>query len=372
MKRFANQPLRTNPHIAVLFSEKVGGFVAVTPLLRGLHRKYPGCTIDYFGGELTREFELASSLISSRASLYGRDRKPEDLLSYIIRRRQGFGDYDLVVNLETSHTNRLVAAMLQGKYVCGPCLTSDFRTELPFLENEVDYMWLENDWGKPDFLQRHSGLFNSGFIGEIFCRLAYVPDDPIIFEVPRGEIQCTIPEVLIGTSTTRAVKRWTTKSWIEVINWCTERGLSVGLLGSHPSVEQQFYTTENQEQALLDTTPILDMRGHFTLLQVAQALSLAQYCVAIDAGIMHIATVLGTPTVAIFGNLTSYIRLWSPPLPNLAVVTSDEYCNLCELTNFKTNQCLQSSHACMERIKPEKVINALQKFMSVGSRIHNT
>ena len=46
-------------------------FVVATPLLRGLREKYPGCTVDYFGGARTRDLEAASALLDSRFSLFG-------------------------------------------------------------------------------------------------------------------------------------------------------------------------------------------------------------------------------------------------------------------------------------------------------------
>ena len=55
MRRFADQALGPTPHIAVLSSGKVGNFVVLTPLLRGLKEKYPACALDYFGSDITAE-----------------------------------------------------------------------------------------------------------------------------------------------------------------------------------------------------------------------------------------------------------------------------------------------------------------------------
>ena len=78
MEPFDDQPLGERPHIAVFSSDKVGNFVVITPLLRGLRQKYPGCAIDFFGGEITRDFEEACPYIDARCSLYGGE--PGDFL----------------------------------------------------------------------------------------------------------------------------------------------------------------------------------------------------------------------------------------------------------------------------------------------------
>ena len=57
MERFTDQPLGARPHLAVFGSDKVGNFVLTTPLLRGLKEKYPGATLDFFGGETTSDLE---------------------------------------------------------------------------------------------------------------------------------------------------------------------------------------------------------------------------------------------------------------------------------------------------------------------------
>ena len=58
MELFCDQPLRKQPHIAVFSSSKVGNFVVITPLLRGLKAKYPDCTLDFFGSDITEDFEI--------------------------------------------------------------------------------------------------------------------------------------------------------------------------------------------------------------------------------------------------------------------------------------------------------------------------
>jgi ADP-heptose:LPS heptosyltransferase len=60
MQRFTDQPLGPQAHLAVFGSDKVGNFVLTTPLLRGLKAKYPGATLDFFGGATTRDLEDAS------------------------------------------------------------------------------------------------------------------------------------------------------------------------------------------------------------------------------------------------------------------------------------------------------------------------
>ena len=57
MQRYEGQYLGETPNITVLGSSKVGNFIITIPMLRAIRRKYPRCRIDFWGSELTRDFE---------------------------------------------------------------------------------------------------------------------------------------------------------------------------------------------------------------------------------------------------------------------------------------------------------------------------
>ena len=92
MQRFTDQALGQTPHIAVLSSNKVGNFVVLTPLLRGLKEKYPTCTLDFFGSDVTADFEINCPHIDARFSLYSsRDDYLEALTNFVSTRAEEAG-----------------------------------------------------------------------------------------------------------------------------------------------------------------------------------------------------------------------------------------------------------------------------------------
>ena len=56
MQRYNGKCLGSTPHIVVIGSCKVGNFVVTIPLLAEL-KKYPEAIIDFWGSEVTRDFE---------------------------------------------------------------------------------------------------------------------------------------------------------------------------------------------------------------------------------------------------------------------------------------------------------------------------
>src|SRR5262249_51728980 len=157
-------PLRDRPHLAVLFQDKIGGFVVTTPLLRGLKEKYPGATVDYFGGDRTVELEAACPYVDQRYSLYGVADAIRDLPGFLTKREAEAGPYDLAINLDFNPLNAVAATMMRPTYVVGRCFQADGRRELPFGSGSIDRIQdPATFWAGEDFLPRFSGVLQSNF-----------------------------------------------------------------------------------------------------------------------------------------------------------------------------------------------------------------
>lgn len=360
MERFSGQDLGERPHLAVLFSDKLGGFVVATPLLRGLKEKYPGCVLDYFGGERTAELESACPHVDSRYAIYGDGDPLRGVAAYVTAREAEHGPYALAVNLDSHPVNAAVMAMLRPRFVVGRSYTPDARRELPFGDEPVEGLHHES-WSSPDLLVRYRGVLSSTYIGEIFCRLARVETDFTRTEVPTAPPHVAVPDVLVATGATRAAKLWPRAYWQQLISRLANLGLSAGLLGGAPSAQRALYGSASTDEHLLASTDLVDLRGKLTLPQVAGALERARACITVDNGIMHLAYSVGTPTVAIFG--ASPWRVWAPRLPHLSIVLPTVECTLCEDNRFRNDGCLRPQHVCMENVAPDVILARLERLL---------
>lgn len=372
MEPFDDQPLGARPHIAVFSSDKVGNFVVITPLLRGLRRKYPDCVIDFFGGEITRDFEEACPHIDARCSLYGGE--PGGFLgrltAFLIARRAEAGPYALAINCdEFSELNLVVVTAVAPRYIAGGALTSDFRRRLPRRDDPVDRLLADDDWNGADFVARHAPLVGSNYIGEIFCRLARLDGthtDPFRTEVPTAPPPFVPPDVLLHVTTTRGAKLWPVANWAAVAAWCAARGLSVGLLGHRAEIERRLYNAGGDEDWLVANAPVADLRGETKLTELAGVFAGARAAVCVDAGPMHIAAAVGCPTVAVFGvdadgDGASPLRLWAPRGPHFHLALSPTKCRVCVEHRFRNRDCLVAGHPCMADLSVGRVIEALER-----------
>lgn len=373
MQRFTDQPLGERPHLAVFGSDKVGNFVVTTPLLRGLKEKYPGCTLDFFGGETTRDLEERCPYIDARFALYGeREDYLGELTAFVNERRAAHGPYDLAINCdEFSELNLVVVAATAPRFLVGGALAPDFRRRLPAGDDIRDQMLRDPGWNDAEFPARYDGLLQTNYLAEIFCRMAYVDTDFTRIELATDAPPFDVPDVLLHMTATRSAKQWLPDYWRTLIDWCAAHNLSVGVVGNRPDIERARYHAGGWEETLLATTALRDLRGETRLTELAGAFQRTRAAVVVDAGPMHIAAAVGCRTVCIFGNNASGdgaspVRLWAPRSPNALITVTPATCTVCVEQRFKNEACLVPGHPCMRDLTPAAVIALLAEALEDG------
>jgi ADP-heptose:LPS heptosyltransferase len=307
VRRYTGQDLPTGARIAVLTNDALGNLVVATPLMQMLREKVGPSALDHFGGTRVQELAEASELIDVAFPLHGSS--PRRLAVSLPEA------YDLVVNVERSAWAKCAAAVLAGEsgFVCGPCLDGEGRGDLPFADDPRGRLWNDEEWIAEDLTTRYRFL-DSGFIGEIFCRLAYL-DGPIPpYRLPHRAPSRPVPEVLISTAASLPEKLWSGEHWFALVQALRENHLSVGLLGAKPELQSRYWEGGGFEAGVIEAGAE-DLRGTLTLPEVMGAIDGARLVVTIDNGIVHFACASNTPTVGLFRN--GIHRLWAPPTPNL-------------------------------------------------------
>ena len=256
---------------------------------------------------------------------------------------------------------------LAPTYVGGGSLTSNLRRSLPWGDEAQQRFLADLDWDSPAFLARYQGIFSSNYIAELFCQMAYVSEysDPTAISLPSAEPPFVVPDLLIHCTTARSAKLWPFESWRQVLQHCGERGWTVGLVGSPPAAQKEAYNAGDGEEQLLASTALIDLRGRTSLIQLAGACAKAKAVISVDAGPLHIAAAVGTPTLAIVGNDqeavgASPLRLWLPRCTNVSRTISTVSCSACADNRFRNDDCLVEGHPCMVGVEPEQVIDWLE------------
>ncbi len=364
--RYAGENLKKRPHIVVLGSCKVGNFVVSTPVLKGLKKRFPDSVIGFVGSEVTADFELALPSIDWRISWD--DVKPGaglKLQECFAEKIRAFGSIELAVNLDGF--NPVTCALvpwLNPTYVAGGSLKANLRSHLPWGDLPQQSFLADPEWDSKEFVDRYKGRFKTNYIAELFCNMVFIGDfvDPTAIELPTSQPPFEVPDLLIHCTTARGAKIWPFDYWKKVIEFASIKGLSVGLVGSSPNAQRDTYNAGDSEEDLVESTSLIDLRGQTTLMQLAGASLLARGVISVDAGPLHIAAAVGTPTFAIVGNDidgigASPIRLWMPRCKNVSRTIAKETCSKCADNHFRNDNCLVDSHPCLRSVDPEQVIN---------------
>ena len=371
MQRYAGEPLSERPHIVVLGSCKVGNFVVSTPVLRGLKQRFPDAVIGFLGSEVTADFEQALPEVDWRASWDAcGDGAALHLQEVLYERRKRYGLVDLAINLDGFNpVTCTLVPWLSPRFVAGGSLRANLRAALAWGSDPRQRFLADTDWDSSSFLERYDGVFTSNYIAELFCQLAFVADhvDCTKVMLPSKKPPFEVPDLLIHCTTARAAKVWPFDCWAAVVRTVANWGWSVGLVGSPPAAQKEAYNSGDGEEWLLATTPLQDLRGRTSLIELAGACREARAVVSVDAGPLHISAAVGTATFAVVGNDkngvgASPIRLWLPRVPTCARSESTYTCDRCSSERFRNDDCLVEGHPCMAGVEPQQVIGWLEKI----------
>jgi len=320
VKRYSGETLPAGSRIAIVANDAIGNYVVSTPLLQMLRQRWKPAAIHYYSGNRTQELWMEDPNIDWGFPLHGSEPNFSVLNAFA---EIGHERYDLVINVEWSAWAKCFTAVISSlnTYVCGPCLGSDGRSDLAFEDDLQGKLWNDQEWISASLPLRYPFL-KSGFIGEIFCRLAYLEGDVPLYSVPQRPVSSEIPDVIISAAASLPEKLWPGEKWLELAQKCKTAGLSVGLVGAKPTAQSIFWKGAGDEEVLVQRRLVKDLRGAFRMPEVVGALAKARAVVTIDNGILHLAVAAGTKTIGLYRY--GIHRLWAPPFDGLDVLTVGE------------------------------------------------
>jgi ADP-heptose:LPS heptosyltransferase len=224
---------------------------------------------------------------------------------------------------------------------------------LPDADDRQQQLDDDLDWNRASLVDEYRDLIGSNYMGELWCRRAGLVTDFFRPEVPIADPGPGVPDVIVATGGTRATKIWPIDGWLALARLLRGDGLSVGLVGVARAQQGRYGSSVEDDDRLVAEAGLVDLRGRWTLPQVAGAARAARAAVTIDNAIGHIAAAVGTPTVTLWGG--SPWRLWMSRLPNARHLRPTAVCALCEDSRFRNQHCLRERRVCMESITPHRV-----------------
>lgn len=151
-------------------------------------------------------------------------------------------------------------------------------------------------------------------------------------------------------------KRWPEENYGELARMLTAEGTSLLLFGG----EEDCGTAAAIRMAAPGR--VHDLTGRLTLLETAAAMEHCRAVIANDSGLMHMATAMRRPVVALFGSTVREFGFFPYHSPAAILETEGLRCRPC--THIGRARCPKGHFACMRAITPRDVIAALDEVLS--------
>ena len=327
--------------LLVRFSS-IGDILLTTPLVRALRRRHPDAQLIYVTKRAMAPLVADNPHLSQVVAL-----DPDEPLSHLashLRRLQPTHGLDLHGNLRSTALRLLVRCRWSGyakRKLARAFLVATkldlYRGDVPVAERYFEAarrLDVLPDGGPPEF-----------FLG------AAARERVAHWLAERGLDAAPIAALAPGAA--HATKRWPIPHWQALAARLREAGYRIVVLGGP---EDRGAAQQLAGEALAESAA-----GEFTLQETGACLAQAKVLISGDTGVMHMATGVGTPVVALFGPTVRAFGFF-PYHARATVLAQDLQCRPC--STMGTARCPLGHHRCMVDLLPAQVAAAALRLVA--------
>jgi heptosyltransferase-2 len=340
-----NHSLGPAPDILVVRFSAIGDILLITPLLRVIRARYRGARIAVLTKEQYVPLLSHNPHVSEVLSV-----APDEGIRAIAERIRGVHYthlLDLHGNLRSHALRRLAPGPWRSyakRWLERALLITIKRdlygAQVPIAERyfeaaaELD---VQPDGGPPDFF---IGEDADARAADRLAGLGLGQDRPIVAMAPGAA---------------HATKRWPAAYWVDLVRRITPTGADVAVLGGSDDAELAGGIAE------LAGANVASLAGELDLQETGAVVRRAEVLISGDTGVMHMATGVGTPVVALFGPTVRQFGFF-PYRSDAGVVELDLPCRPCSAHG--SARCPLGHHRCMKQMLPDLVFATLAKALA--------
>ena len=328
--------------ILVIRLSSLGDILLTTPVLRALHEHFPTAHIDFLTKAAYQDVLCANPCIH-RLWLWEPQQGLRDILGRLRHIR-----YDIVVDLQRTLRSRLLYHGLLA------------RRKLTYAKHTLRRALLVHcGWNT----LRAMRPVPERYVAPLRCLGLTAPLPPPEMHLTaqsreamhtylRQELQerGDRPLLAVAPGARWATKRWPVERFAAAAQELAQaQQAAVVVLGS---AEEQWLA---QELCRHLRVPVLDSTGKLSLMHTAALLQQCHLLLSNDSGLMHMATALGVPVVAIFGPTVQEFGFY-PFQACARVVCADLACRPCSTKGSR--RCPRGHHQCMQQVTVAQVCAA--------------
>lgn len=333
-----------HPKILVIRLSSIGDILLTSPFIRQTRITFPKAQIDFivkknfaelvkFNPHIDRIFELDTAKKNSSLALL-RQKIKQNKYDYIFDLHNNFRSKRLTAGLvkHTIHKDKLNRALLVYAGI------NRYRKITP-----ISMRYLQTG--------AKAGIKDDGKGLELFW--------PDRFELTADKVLARINTdagfFALAPGAAHFTKRWPHERFKEVIQRILNKTQSsVVILGSKE--ERADF------ESLVIGQEVLNLAGKLSLLESAAILNRARALISNDSGLMHMATAVQTPLVALFGSTVKELGFF--PFRSKHVILENKELDCRPCSHIGRKDCPKKHFKCMLELDTEQVFRALQNFVS--------
>jgi len=325
--------------LLVRFSS-IGDILLTTPLVRALRRRHPDAHLTYVTKRAMAPLVADNPHVSQVVAL-----EPDEPLTQLARHLRGLQPthgLDLHGSLRSAALRLLVRCRWSGYAKRKLVRTLLVATKLDFYRNNLPVaeryfeaarrLDVRPDGGPPEF-----------FLGA-------AARERVARWLAERQLE-SAPLAALAPGAAHATKRWPIAHWQALAERLRGEGYRLVVLGG-----------PEDRGAAQQLGPLAESAaGEFTLQETGACLARAKVLVSGDTGVMHMATGVGTPVVALFGPTVRAFGFF-PYQARATVLEQDLSCRPC--STMGTARCPLGHHRCLVDTLPDQVAAAVERLVA--------
>ncbi len=316
--------------LVIRFSS-LGDIIITTAFLKALKEAYPDSKIYYATKEDFAEILEGQPYLYKVIAL----KKKESIFHFAKNINEKF---DCIFDLHKNLRSILLSFLISAKEIKRVNKYTLYRYKLLY--------------GKPlFFIKDRKSIYN------IEDQLELIPNakkdaKPILF-LEKHPLQNKKNIIGIAPGAKWKIKRWPKEYFRELVGIIQkDTDYAVHIFGSKDEANIANYIQKGYKNCV-------NFAGELSIKETAEHMSNCSVVVSNDSALMHMATALNIPVVAIFGPTVKGFGFY--PKGKSIVLEKKLSCRPCSLHG--SNKCKKNNHRCMKDIKPKEVFNAVKTLM---------
>ncbi len=159
--------------------------------------------------------------------------------------------------------------------------------------------------------------------------------------------------IAVAPGAAHFTKRWPLHHWTALGRRLVEQGNDLVVVGGPEDRELAATVVGAVGERAVSAAGVFDLPGSAAVLKRARAL------VSGDTGVMHLATAVGTPVVALFGPTVEPFGFF-PYHAKATVLQRELHCRPCSAHGGP--RCPEVHHRCLQDLTPDAVLDALRRL----------